>query len=173
MRKTWIKRFFPLIAFFLLLPWPVAYATSAGDPAGDDTVTIEVAEASVKPSYKVFGQAIGSVNPGDLFYVNATDNSADIMTTLSLTNANELVSHYTYLFLKVGVYVDNDGTWEKASDSNGESIPETILSMRNGQVSFLLPGYGKYKITIDGGSFYAINANDDGGLTPQLYLEVN
>ena len=167
-----LKRIFPLIALLMLLPWPVAYAFDVTG-ADQDAVQIEVAEPAAQPSYNVFGKAIGSVDPGELFYIDATGNIEDTVATLYLTNANELVNHYIFLMLKVGVYIENDGNWEKAYARNGELIPETILSMRNGQVSFLLPGYAKYRVAIDGGSFYAINAHDDGNLSPQLYLEVN
>ncbi len=174
MRNKWIKRLFPFIALLLLLPWPIAYAASVDDEASEDTVQIEIAELSDKPNSTAFGKAIGGVNPGDLFYINATNNTADIVATLYLTNAQELINHYTFMTLKVGVYAENNGEWEKASGSNGELIPDTILSMRNGQVSFLLPGYAKYKVTIDGGSFYCHNADPDRpGLSPQLYLEVD
>ncbi len=170
-----LKRIFPFIALLLLLPWPVAYAYDVvNDTADQDTIRIEIAEDSVKPSFTAFGKAIGGVPPGDLFYIDATNNTADIVTTIYLNNAQDLIGHYTFLILKVGVYVENDGNWEKAYGSNGELISETVLSMRNGQVSFLLPGYANYKVTIDGGSFYCHNASgDDSTLSPQLYLEVN
>ena len=174
-RKRFIKWIFPIIALLLLLPWPVAYAYDVvNDTADQDTIRIEIAEDSVKPSFTAFGKAIGGVPPGDLFYIDATNNAADIVTTIYLNNAQDLIGHYTFLILKVGVYVENDGNWEKAYGSNGELISETVLSMRNGQVSFLLPGYANYKITIDGGSFYCHNASgDDSTLSPQLYLEVD
>ncbi len=170
-----LKRIFPFIALLLLLPWPVAYAYDVvNDTADQDTIRIEIAEDSVKPSFTAFGKAIGGVPPGDLFYIDATNNTADIVTTIYLNNAQDLIGHYTFLILKVGVYVENDGNWEKAYGSNGELISEIVLSMRNGQVSFLLPGYANYKITIDGGSFYCHNSSgDDSTLSPQLYLEVN
>jgi len=170
-----LKRIFPFIALLLLLPWPVAYAYDVvNDTADQDTIRIEIAEDSVKPSFTAFGKAIGGVPPGDLFYIDATNNTADIVTTIYLNNAQDLIGHYTFLILKVGVYVENDGNWEKAYGSNGELISEIVLSMRNGQVSFLLPGYANYKVTIDGGSFYCHNASgDDSTLSPQLYLEVN
>lgn len=170
-----LKRIFPFIALLLLLPWPVAYAYDVvNDTAEQDTIRIEIAEDSVKPSFTAFGKAIGGVPPGDLFYIDATNNTADIVTTIYLNNAQDLIGHYTFLILKVGVYVENDGNWEKAYGSNGELISEIVLSMRNGQVSFLLPGYANYKVTIDGGSFYCHNASgDDSTLSPQLYLEVN
>ena len=173
MRNKWIKRLFPIFALSLLLPWPVAYAYDVSH-ADQETIRIEVADPSVKPSFTVFGKALGGVDSGDLFYIDATNNAADIVATIYLTNANELVNHYTFMLLKVGVYLENNGKWEKASGSNGELIPEPILSMRNGQVSFLLPGYAKYKLTIDGGSFYCHNADPKRpGLSPQFYLEVD
>jgi len=176
MRNKWIRRFFPIIVLLLLAPWPVAYAhTYDGDVAGQDSVRIEVAEASAQPTWTAFGKAIGGVTSGDLFYIDATDNPADIQVTLYITNAQELKGCYRNLILKVGLDAESDtGEWEKASMGNGESIPETFITMRNGQVSFTLPGLAKYKVTIDGGSFYCTTANtDSGSLSPQFYLEVN
>ena len=52
MRNKWIKRFFPLIVFLLLAPWPVAYAhnyanTCTTDVSGpSNAVRIEIAEES-------------------------------------------------------------------------------------------------------------------------------
>ena len=169
-----MKWFFPILALLLLLPWPVAYAFDTDAMASQDAVRIEIAEDSAKPTWTAFGKAIGGVTPGDLFHIDATNNTADIVVTLYLTNAQELINCYRYLILNVGVYVESNGEWDKASGSNGELIPDTIISMRNGQVSFLLPGYSKYMISIDSGSFYCTNANADGSsLSPQFYLEVN
>jgi len=176
MRNKWIKRFFPLIVLLLLAPWPVAYAHAYDDDmAGQDAVQIEVAEASAAPSWTAFGKAIGGVTPGDLFHIDTTDNPADIQVALYITNAHELIGCYRNLILKVGVYAESDtGEWEKASMGNGEPVPETIITMRNGQVSFTLPGLAKYKVTIDGGNFYCTTANtDSGSLSPQFYLEVD
>ena len=56
---------------------------------------------------------------------------------------------------------------------NGEVIPDTYITMRNGGVSFTLSGYAKYKITIDSGSFYRFNAGTDrGSSSPKFYLTV-
>ncbi len=177
MRNKWIKRFFPLIALFLLAPWPVAYAhTYNSDTAGKDVVQIEAAEPSVSPAWTAFGKAIGGVStPTDLFYIDATDNPADVIATLYLTNAQELISCYRYLILRVGIYVKNStGEWEKASMGSGDPIPETLITIFNGQVSFTLSGLAKYKITIDSGSFYCTTTNtDSGSLSPQFYLEVD
>lgn len=172
-RKRFIKWIFPIIALLLLLPWPIAYAYEISD-AGQDTIQVEVAEPSAEPNFTAWGSAVGSVNPSDLFYIDATNNTPDIVTTLYLTNAQDLIGHYTFMILNVGVYVEVNGEWEWASGSDGNPVPAAVLSTRNGQVSFFLPGYAKYKITIDGGCFYCHNADPDrDGLSPQLFLEVN
>lgn len=176
MRNKWIKRIFPFVALLLLTPWPVAYAYDASDGVvGEKTIRIEAAVDSVQPTWTAFGRAIGSVTPGDLFYIDATDNPADIVTTLYITNAQELVGCYRNLILRVGVYTEGvGGEWEKASLSNGEPVPETFITMRNGQVSFTLSGLTEYKITIDGGSFYCITTSTgSSSLSPQFYLEVD
>ena len=176
MKNKWVKRFFPILALLLIAPWPVAYAhTFNGSMAGQDGVQIAVAEDSVAPTWTAFGKAIGGVTPGDLFYIDISDSPSDVTATLYLTNAQELINCYRYLILRVGIYVENNiGEWEKASMGNGESIPETLITMRNGQVSFTLPGLAKYKLAIDGGSFYCTTTNTDkGSLSPQFYLEMD
>ena len=176
MRNKWIKRFFPLLAVLLLTPWPVAYAYDVSDGViGEDTVRIEVAELSAAPSGTAFGKAIGGVRPGDLFYIDATDNPADIQVTLYITNTQQLSCCLRYLIFKVGVYVEsNTGKWEKASMGNGEPIPDTVITLHNGQASFIVPGLAKYKVTIDSGSFYCTTTNTDrGSVSPQFYLEVD
>jgi len=174
MRNKWIKRLFPLFALLLLAPWPIAYAYDDAT-AGQDGVRIEVAEASVAPTWTAFGKAIGGATPGDLFYIDVTDNPADVVATLYLTNAQELIGCYRNLILKVGIYTEiAGGDWEKASTGNGEPTSEIFITMRNGQVSFTLSGLAKYKITIDSGSFYCTTTNTDkGSLSPQFYLEVD
>ena len=91
------------------------------------------------------------------------------------TNTSELIYNYRYLTLKVGVYVENNsGEWEKAAQWNGEPVPDTFITLRNGQGSFALSGYANYKVTIDSGSFNCITANADGGsVSPQFFLEVD
>jgi len=166
------KWIFPFISLGLLLPWPVAYAADVAGGTSDDEVRIEIAENV--PNFTAWGKAIGGVPAGDLFYIDATSDTADKIVTLYLSNVDELINHYTFMNLKIGVYVDSNGEWEPAFGSGGEFIPETILSMRNGQVSFLLPGFAKYKVSVNGGAYYCTNANDDdGSLSPQFFLEVN
>jgi len=172
-----IKKIFPLLAVLLLAPWPVAFAHDVSDGViGQETARIEVAEASAAPTWTAFRRALGGVTtPGDLFYIDATSNTVDIEVTLYLTNTQELSHCYRYLILKVGAYAEsNAGQWEKASMGDSEPIPDTFITLRDARVSFTLPGYAKYKITLDSGSFYCTNTN--GGrdsLSPQFYLTVD
>ncbi len=175
MRNRFAKLIFPLLAVLLLAPWPVAYAYSyEGELGGKGKIRIEAAEPSAAPSAVAFGRAVGSVTAGDLFYIDATDSIADITVTLHLTNVDELTHSYRYFILEVGVYGESDaGEWVRASGYGGEPLPETFINMRNGNVSFSLYGYARYKITVDGGSFYCLTANVDGGsLSPRFYLTV-
>jgi len=175
MNKKLLRKLFPVIAILLLAPWPIAYGHDAsGAEAGQETVQIEVAEASAQPSWTAFGNAIGGVEAGELFYIDATDNPADIQVTLCLTNTQELIHCYRYMNLEVGIYIkDGTGEWEKALGANGEPTPDTFITMRNGQVSFTLSGYANYKVTIDGGCFKAHPTTaENGSGSPQFYLEV-
>ena len=166
MTKKLAKLIFPLCCVLLLAPWPVAYAHDTVN-AAEPPVQVTVAEAV--PSITAFGKAIGSVKPGDLFYIDASNSPADIEVSLYLTNASELAHHYRYMILKVGVYVQSGSNgWEKAG------LPDTYLTMRNGGVNFRLQGYAQYRITVEGGSFYCFGTNKtEGDISPRFYLEVS
>jgi hypothetical protein len=172
--RSKLRKLFPLLAVLLLSPWPIAYAYDyANASPEDDVIQIEIAESSTAPKWQAFGKTIGGVNsPGDLFYIGADEYPADIMVTLSITNTNELSRCYKYLILKVGIYVEgNSDEWAAASSYDGQPIPDTFITLRNGQVSFRLTGDAKYRISIDSGSFHCITANADGGsVSPQFYL---
>ena len=174
MTRKSIKQFFLLPVVLLLTPWPVAYAYDNA-MAGEEPIQVSVAESSAAPSWNAFGGAIGGVtNPGDLFYIDTTNSNLDILATLHLTNAEELIHYYRYLILKVGIYVDKGiDQWEPATAANGEALPDTYITMRNGKVSFALPGYARHKLTVDSGSFYCFgNSPDEGNNSPKFYLTV-
>ena len=168
------KLLLPLLTILLLTPWPVAYAhDSAVD--GQEPIQIRSAEPSAMPGWQVFGRAIGGIDtPGDLFYIDSANYSVDMLATLHLTNTGELIHCYRYMILKVGVYVQTGaGEWERATLWDGEPVPETYITLRNGQVRFALMGCAKYKLTIDGGSFYSLPTGAGGGdFSPRFYLTV-
>jgi len=161
------------MAALLLTPWPVAYAYDS-DSATVERVAIEAAEASVAPEMSVFRGAVGSVSPGDLFYIYASGSNADAMVNLYLTNADKLIQHYRYLILEVGVYVENDNNkWTKLPGENGV-VSDTYLTLRNGQVSFVINSRARHRITIEGGSFYSSVKNTAGvSVSPRFYVTVD
>ena len=164
------KLIFFLLATFLLTPWPVAYAYDNG--ISEAPIQIEAAAPAAAPQWQAFGNAIGGVTPGELFYVDTGDCIADMPFTLYMTNTNELIQQYRYVTLNVGIYVQT-GTdqWEKATTGNGTLLPDTYITMLNGKVSFTLPGYARYKVTIDKGCFYFYGINNGGGaISPKFYL---
>ena len=173
MRKNrFIKFIFPIICLLVLLPWPVAYAFEA--TAEEDAVQVKAAPDAAMPSFEAWGQAISGIPSGDLFYIDASNSAEDVMVTLYLLNPQELVSHYSYLILNVGVYIETGDGWEWASGTDGHPMPKHVLSMRNGQLSYLLPGYARYKIGIESGAVRCHNAlSNTGSLSPLLHLEVN
>lgn len=166
------KLIFLLLATLLLTPWPVAYAYD-NTTAGQSPIQVAAAEAEVAPHWKAFGMAIGSVTPGDLFYIDTGNITTDLLVTLHITNTGELIHYYRYLTLNVGVYTEiGTDQWEKATMGNGELLPDTYITMSNGRVSFTLPGYAKYKITIDKGCFYCYGSTDQSAISPEFYLTV-
>jgi len=178
MRNKRTKIIFIFVAIALLLPWPVAYGHDAGDGmVGQDTVHIEIAESSAKPSMEAIGGIINGVTPGDLFYIDATENQTDIVVTLHITNTHELIHCYRYMMFKVGMYVEgNAGKWTEATSFDGQPLPETFVTLKNGQASFILSGDAKYKVAIDGGTFNCLPTSthaDGSSLEPQFYLTVD
>ena len=161
-----------LVGILLLILMPVSYAYG-NDLATQEAVQVEVAEPSASPSWTAFGRAIGGVTtPGDLFYIDTTDNATDLQATLYLTNTQQLSHCYRYLNLKVGVYIEGEANqWQKASGRNDEIIPDTYITLRNGQARFTLPGKANCKVTIDDGCFYCIGTEAKGGsVSPQFCL---
>ena len=162
---------FLLVTLMLLTPWPVAYAY--GDVfEGSIPAQVEDADTSVAPKWNAYGNAIGSVIPGDLFYVTTSNTTIDAPFILSITNTDELVSSYRYITLKVGIYIQTGiDIWEKITPADENNSADTYITMTNGHVCFMLPGYGSYKITIDKGCFYCYGVANGGGIAvPEFYL---
>lgn len=168
------KLILALVAALAFVTCSIAYAYDSSAAAAQP-VMVEPATAEALPSWNAFGGAIGGVShPGDLFYVDASDNPADISMCVSLTNAHELKHYYRYLLLRVGVHrqaspgeLDGDSTWEEVQ------IPETYVSLRNAQATFILPGAADYKVSIDDGCFYCFPVSSEiESTSPKFHLMV-
>ncbi|HEX76956.1 MAG TPA: hypothetical protein G4O03_00880 [Dehalococcoidia bacterium] len=136
-------------------------------------------------------------SPGDLYVVDLTTYTGDVLVTLYLNNPVDLTAAYSYLNMAICVYkatawndadlnntVDPDElTWETiGSPSYGVSngAYDTYLTLTNGYVSFVVTsptelGTGDYRhrffaVTLDAGIFYCIDATAT--LSPAFYIDV-
>jgi hypothetical protein len=177
MGRVWkIVKFGLVIAVVLLLvPWltSLAYGNVDSD-SGQAGVRVEAAEPPAAPTATIFGHAIGGVTPGDLFYIDAIDSPHDILASLYITNPHELTPYLRYLILKVAVYYEaENGQWLKMPLPKDDPSADTYITLRNSPVNFALPGLTRYKITIESGSYYCIQANKSGeDVSPQFYLTI-
>ena len=168
--------FIVLIAALLLAPWPIVYAW---DSANADTINgsmIQSASTETAPRINAYGNAVGKVSPGDLFYVDMTGVQGDADYQLIITNANDLVHSYRFMNLKVGVFVQGEDAnhWNQLTTASGDPVPDIYITIVTGTVNFKLPGGAKYKITIDTGCFYAYGLyNGEKAAIPNFYLSTN
>jgi hypothetical protein len=119
------------------------------------------------PAAIFYGSAIGTITPGDLFYINAADIAVDMAFTLYLSNTDQLIPYLAYLNMEIAVYHEiTPGQWERVT------LPGLLLTMRNGLVIFSLPGLANYKVAIDGGCFNSHPGKADAeNAIPSFYLE--
>ena len=158
---------FILAALALLAPWPIVYAYDEVS-AAETPMAVAAADAAAAPKLEGYGNAIGSVTPGDLFYLETGERQMDVPVTLYIVNLDELVACYRYLNLNVGVYFQGeDGDWREITAGNGEPLPDIYITMQSGQASFTLPAGARYRICIDKGCFYSYGT---GSAAPSFYL---
>lgn len=161
----------------LLVPWLASLAYGESDGGTEQPViTVEAADSFRAPRLKLYGKAIGSITPGDLFDIDATNSPRDLAAGLYITNADKLIPHLRYLILEVSIYIEEeDGRWLKTPIADGGGAArDTFITLRNSPVNFTLPGNARYRITIDSGSFYCLTASGPGdNLSLGFHLEVN
>ena len=165
------KILFAFVAALLLAPWPVAYAHDDA-LAMNSPANIEPAEEAASPKMNVFGHAICGVTAGDLFYIESDGITADTHYTLYITNADELAGQYRYMNLKIGIYVQTDiDVWEEVTWGAEDEVHEFYITIQSGIMEFSLPGYSRYKITVDSGCFYCYGVDENGNAAiPRFYL---
>ena len=171
MRKTFKILFIViLVALAASLLTSVAYGHTNGATQlnGSTTAGPEITPAlkTDAPAAAFYGSAIGAVIAGDLFYINATDINVDMVFTLYLSNTDQLIHYLAYLNLEIAVYREiAPGQWEKAT------LAGLLLTMRNGLVTFNLPGLANYKVTIERGCFNCHPGKADReNAAPSFYL---
>ncbi len=110
MRNKWLRRVLPIIALSLLALWPVSYAYAySDDTAGQDTVQIEVAEASLASTGTVSNAASGQTSqalvqePTDALPARLVSNDSVIMAPpgilpshVYVLNNREIVTEKTW-----------------------------------------------------------------------------
>ncbi len=178
MRKIII---FSLIAIIILTvgSWVTSTAyghtndnTGLNTAVSDGDIYVTPASPEDTPKIDIFGNYIGTVTGGDLFYVSANESQPDIAINLYITNTDELVKSFKYLMLKVAVYVkDANGQWQQITEQNGVTLPDTYITLQNGTANFILSGLANYKVTIETGSYKSYPSTNDGFAIPQFYLE--
>ncbi len=144
-----------------------AYGASA--PARQD-VRIESAGIAAAPKTVFFGNAHGSITPGDLYYIDLSDSANQTRcATIYITNADSLYRYLRYLILNIGVYVKNEsGGWDKCPQANSP-----LLTLKNGSSDVILPCPGYFKITVDSGNYYSFANTDMGEMQAPIFnLEV-
>ncbi len=124
----------------------------------------------------------GSITAGDVYDIDTATSAyaGDIRATVYLTNSGLLEKDYTYLNMKVDVYVKGGGgSWTLATTINplnGSDNPNATdyLTLDKGTASFILAGNSEYCISIDGGSYYCIDTTADAthSVSPDFYLDV-
>jgi hypothetical protein len=126
------------------------------------------------PHIDFFGNYIGSVAAGDLFYINALENQPDFTIDLYITNTDGLVKSYRYMILKVTVYIEEAaGNWQEVNELNGIELPDQFITLDNPRVTFNLTGQANYKVTIESGSYKSWPHTTDDDVAPQFYLNTN
>ena len=137
-------------------------------------INVTPAPTEDTPTIDFYGNYLGSVEAGDLFYINAAENQPDFSINLCITNTDVLVKSYRYMILKVTVYVeDSEGQWQQITEQNGIALPATYITLENPQVNFNLIGLANYKVTIESGSYKSLPRTTDNDVAPQFYLNTN
>jgi hypothetical protein len=163
------KLLFTFIVALLLFPCTVAYAYDSAAASTSDGA-ISTADTASLPKFNIYGNAVGSVTPGDIFIIDNTGRESAASFTLYLTNADELIHNFRYMTLNIGIYSPaKTGEWLKVP------VPESIyLTMQNAISCFSLDGSAKYKITIEKGCFYCYATGSEKTVAlPEFYLTTN
>lgn len=163
-----------LLAALLVTSGVFAYAfTTATATIGVTAPTSDFATvtAGSVTAPTVFGRFTGTWPTGDLYTITPDASyTGDLVITVYLTNAGELIRYYQHLNMKLE-FMDSTNT---TADEQGEV---QVINMQNSQVLFTWandPGAGPYTVKITGGSFriHPFKSLTGGSYQPQLWAEI-
>lgn len=154
------------------------------EASSTDEPQITVSDLSSRVPMTVFGNTIGTVEPTDLFRIDATQSTNKINATLYLVNTPELSEHFSYLIFNITVYVKSSGdigngvSEESSKEGDAEVFEpyasDLLVTMHEAALRVTLDGQAIYKVSIDGGSYYCIKgATEEGFPDPLFHLSVS
>lgn len=144
--------------------------TQAISVSGADA-DIAAVEADGSPSWPAMhGNMIGTIETTSLFKVTPDPSyTGDLLISVNLTNADELIKCYRFLMMKIGIFTPAD-------DQVGRT---ELLTIKNGTVSFELPrgaGWADfYRVKITSGSFHTLKGTAGAGesFSPSFWCEAS
>ncbi len=163
-----------LLAALLVTSGVFAYAfTTATATIGVSTPTSDFATvtAGSVTAPTVFGKFTGTWPTDDLYTITPDASyTGDLVITVYLTNAGELIRYYQHLNMKLEFMDSANAT----ADEQGEV---QVINMQNSQVLFTWAngtGTGPYTVKITGGSFriHPFKSLTGGSYQPQLWAEI-
>jgi hypothetical protein len=143
----------------------VKYKYSTGDAAPYTPVT---------PDLGAVVDGVGSINAGDVYYIDTVGYSGNILVTLYVTNQRDLFQNYTDLDLSPNVREGESGNWSQSVTAGGDTIAGVHhLTFVNDDMSLILQGGTCYCISIDDGHYVCVDPEAlIGSVLPTFYLEV-
>jgi molybdopterin converting factor small subunit len=135
------------------------------------TYTTNFADVSVNntvPTWNAWGFFKGSILAGDIFAINTQTSNypGDLVVTVALGNADELVKRYRALSLQITMLTSAGAQMDINNDSSN--------TLDNGSVSLFPNGYvGVSRVVVKKGFYITHVAPFSGGsATPELFCEV-
>ena len=150
-------------------------ATATGGDFAQATVN-----SSGLPSWTPYGLFKGSITGGPIFDLNTVSSkySGDLVVSVSLANADDLVQAYRVLALFVEMRNSSNNLCDINADTANDSQDFALLTLGNGAVDMYLnqnTSYDYYSVEVTGG-FYVSHiwgsAGWAGKENPLLYIEV-
>ena len=178
-------------AFGVAIALPLVLALTCGLFAYgfvNNTATLKVSSAtsnfatvtantSTQPVMKVYGSFKGTIGASDLFYIEpAIGLPGDLVATLSLTNADELVKCYRMMALLIEARNSSDTLVDINLDTYTNDEDYTLLTLSNSAVDLYLHGADNYTIKLKSGYYISHTYSSSwssGETSPIIYCDVS